>query len=47
VRHQHISAARHGAAWQKDAKLSACRVSGFKAAFLANVPVEDEATSFL
>jgi hypothetical protein len=35
-----IATARHRATRQKDAQLAACGVGGFKAAFLANVPIE-------
>lgn len=40
LRDQDITAAHQRAAWQKDAELPTKRVSGLKAAFLADVPIE-------
>jgi hypothetical protein len=38
--HQHVAAAHHGAARQKDAEFAPGAVGGGEAAFLAHVPVE-------
>ena len=40
VRHQHITPAHHGAAWQKDAQAAALRIGSVKTAFLAYVPIQ-------